>query len=87
MTPRIEKAVEDWIGTEREILKTSKEYFKLCDQFSGENKPPEVQTKLDNMLDELKKHVTRKYAITEYLKNAIVEEAAVKEGLKNDSRN
>lgn len=82
MTPEIEKAVEDWIGTEREILKTSKEYFKLCDQFRGNNKPPEVQTKLDNMLDELKKHVTRKCVIIDYLKNAIVEEAAVKEGLK-----
>lgn len=82
MTPKIEKAVEDWIDTEREILKTNKKYFKLCDQFRGNNKPPEVQTKLDNMLDELKKHVTRKYAITEYLKNAIIEEAAVKEGLK-----
>lgn len=82
MTPKIEKAVEDWIDTEREILKTSKEYFKLCDQFRGNNKPPEVQTKLDNMLDELKKYVTRKCVIIDYLKNTIVEEAAVKEGLK-----
>lgn len=82
MTPKIEKAVEDWIDTEREILKTSKEYFKLCDQFRGNNNPPEVQTKLDNMLDELKKYVTRKCVIIDYLKNTIVEEAAVKEGLK-----
>lgn len=74
MTPRIEKAVEDWITTEREFLKASKEYFKLSEQFE-KNKTPETQTKIDNMLDALKKNRNRKYAIIEYLQNTIVEEA------------
>lgn len=74
MTPRIEKAVEDWISTEREFLKASKEYFKLSEQFE-KNKTPETQTKIDNMLDALKKNRNRKYAIIEYLQNTIVEEA------------
>lgn len=74
MTPRIEKAVEDWISTEREFLKTSKEYFKLGKQFE-KHKTPETETKLDNMLDELKKNRNQKYAIIEYLQNIIVEEA------------
>ncbi|RIY18571.1 hypothetical protein CJI54_06670 [Bifidobacteriaceae bacterium NR026] len=74
MTPRIEKAVEDWISTEREFLKASKEYFKLSEQFE-KNKTPETQTKIDNMLNGLKKNRNRKYAIIEYLQNIIVEEA------------
>lgn len=74
MTPRIEKAVEDWISTEREFLKASKEYFKLSEQFE-KNKTPETQTKIDNMLNGLKKNRNRKYAIIEYLQNIIVGEA------------